>query len=427
MENIDELARQYRYKKMGYIATGYVKEQEEAVYMAASKILANKYPDLIDANEAYNVLNSKGNIFTVCKYDGDRRNGVFEPKTGNILIPYLIRRMTENLLHEITHKEGFLKSDETFFQMNPDIRENGTEIVASESLSIKKTKKAVLPYVWGAYPEKASSELITYSLIKQLNLLAGGQTLEKTILQGHDYFKEKIEQRYGKEFYEYVSLTITSISQNKNKLYGLLKELGAENKNFLSLANEFWKEIRLFEDTIVKKEFDLRMDSVNSLETGKSFLEELNEFGINRFQRYNNEGVLEDNELKNIFNDYKQQIEEEYGETGIEFVKADIENLPNIEFEEEIDEEELNTIEQMAIEFEKTSRKRLKEAKRNKFIKFFKKILGNYDEDKTKKLPKGTTEDSFYNSIKVEDYTSPIANDNAQKDQTRKKERERTD
>ena len=98
---LDQLAKQYRIEEMGYIATGYVKEQEEAVYLAASEILANQYPNLINVDEVYKILNSIGNIFTVYKYRGDRRNGLFDGKRGHILIPYLIKKMSFHLFTSI--------------------------------------------------------------------------------------------------------------------------------------------------------------------------------------------------------------------------------------------------------------------------------------------------------------------------------------
>lgn len=399
--DIDNLAKQYRDKRVGYIATGYIKEQEEAVYLAASKILASKYPNIVTSNELNNILNSKGNIYTIYRCDGDRRKGLFDGiKRANILIPYFIRRMTENLLHEIIHKIGFLRADNTFLKMNGDIREIGTEIVASSAMSTKFGKTKVLPNVYGKFPENAYSDLLTYSLINQLNLLTDGENLEKTILGGHDYFKEEIIRKYGNDFYKYISTQISLISDKANKHYEVANELGVDNEKVNDIGKKFFEDIKLFEDKILKQEFDQRFLKIDSLESGQHFLEQLNNFGENRLQEKNENGQLEDKNLEEIFNKYKKKIEKTYGKTNIEFKSSDIEDLPILKFEESLEDDELIIIEQMAMNFKKESKARLKEQRKIKFKKFFYNLFGiDYDE-KNKALPEAKT--NFDESLRVE-------------------------
>ena len=422
-EDIDKLAKRYRIEKLGYIATGYIKEQEEAVYMAASKILASKYSDLISINDIYEKLKSKGHIFTIYKYSGDRRTGLYDSKTDNVLVSYIIKRMSENLLHELTHKAGFVNADESFFNMNYDVRENGTEIVASSSFSSKYSKNAVLPYIWGRYPENTSSELLVYSLVNQLNLLVGGNTLEKSILNGHDYFKETIENKYGSEFCEYVFSQISLITKKKNTLYANFKEFGLENEKNIKAASDFFEEIQFFEDTILRKELDFRLRSIDSLKDSKHFLVQLSNFGKNRLQKENDNSVLEDENFEKIFNEYKEKLEQIYGETGIVLQRPKIEELPILEIEDDLDSGEIEVIEQMAIQFEKTSRKRLKDKKRSKISKAFKKIFGGSDdENEPPRLPEYKSK--FDNTWLLSDFNPVLNNNNIQKDYNEKLERE---
>ena len=399
--DLDKLAKQYRDKKIGYIATGYIKEQEEAVYLAASKILASKYPNIVTANELYSILNSKGKIYTIHRCDGDRRKGLFDgTKRANILIPYFIRKMTENLLHELIHKIGFLRADNTFLKMNEDIRETGTEIVASSSMSTKFGKTKVLPNVYGKFPENAYSDLLTYSLINQLNLLTGEETLEKTILGGHDYFKEEIVSKYGSDFYKYISTQISLISDKANMHYEMANELGINNEKVSAIGKEFFQDIKLFEDKILKQEFDQRFLKIDSLDAGKHFLEQLNNFGENRLQEKNENGQLVDKNLEEIFNKYKEKIEKIYGKTNIEFRNPDIDKLPNLAFEENLEDDELIIIEQMAMDFQKESKARLKEQRRLKFKKFFYNTFGIDYKEKNKALPEATS--NFDERVRVE-------------------------
>ena len=424
VQNVDELAKRYRIEELGYIATGYIKEQEEAVYMAASRIISSKYPNLISEDELYKKIKNKGNIFTIYRYSGDRRNGVYDSKTGNVLVPYFVKRMSENLLHELSHKAGFIDADETFFSMNHNIRETGTEIVASSSFSSKYAKDAVLLYVWGKYPEKASSELLVYSLLNQLNILVGEQNLENSILHGHDYFKEIIIKKYGSDFYNYVCSQLDLITIKKNNLYSTFEVLGIENEKLLPQSMDLFEDVKEFEDKILKKEFDIRLKNIDSLESGKKFLEQLNKFGENRLQEENVEGILEDPNLENIFYEYKSIIEKKYGETGINFKKADIQSLSILEIEDDLEPGELEKIAQMAMEFEIASRERLKRARKGKFTKFIRKIFSiSTPEINHPKLP-ATTND-FNNDLIVENFVPKYNDINSTRQE--KAEREKVD
>lgn len=102
VENIDNIAKRFRMQRLGYIATGYTQEQEDAIYRGASKILTNKYGHIISEDEIYNRIIKKGHIYTVCKTGNTR--GFLEKTTGNIGISYFLKNISENLLHELVHR-----------------------------------------------------------------------------------------------------------------------------------------------------------------------------------------------------------------------------------------------------------------------------------------------------------------------------------
>lgn len=103
-ENIDEVAKRFRIQRFGYIATGYTDEQEDAIYRASSKILASKYGHIISEEELYSRIVKQGHIYTLKLWEGKSDRGFLEKKTGNIGIPYFLRGITENIIHEIVHR-----------------------------------------------------------------------------------------------------------------------------------------------------------------------------------------------------------------------------------------------------------------------------------------------------------------------------------
>lgn len=406
--NIDELAEQYRIDRIGYIACNYTKEQEEAVYMAASKILAGKYKDIIDVQDTYETLNSRGNIYTIYKYKGDARSGLLDNgKNCNVLIPYFLKRMTENLLHELTHKIGFIKADDSFLLMNHDIREAGTEIVASSAMSVKNASYFVLPGIAGSFPDNANSGLLTFSLVNQLGLLVGNQSLEKSILQGHDYFKEAISEKYGERVYEELSSKISSIEKEKERFYDLYSTLGEDNRKVAELGSSFSEQIADFQDEILKLEFDARYNRISSLDEGKQFLQDLNSFGKNRLQVQNSDGNFEDKSLEEIFNSYKSRIEQTYGTTGIEFERFKLEELPQLQIAEDLEPGEYLDIEQMAADFEKQSRQRLKESRKSGFRKWIDKFVQSRQSKRALPKPRETFDEDLY----VKDFDGKVLDD----------------
>lgn len=405
-KNIDLLAEQYRINRIGYIACNYTKEQEEAVYLAASKILSSKYPNLATRDDIYETLNTKGNIYTIYKYKGDPKSGLLDNgKNCNVLIPYFLKRMTENLLHELTHKIGFIKADDSFLLMNREIRECGTELVASSALSVKDARYFVLPGIAGKYPEHANSGLLEFSLVNQLNTLVGNDKLEKSILQGHDYFKEAIIQKYGAAFYEEVASRISFIENQKMKFYDLYSSLGEDNKKVADMSKDLTNEVLEFQDDILRMELDSRFGKVSSAEEGKRFLEELNFFGRNRLQVQSPDGTFEDKRLEGIFNVYKAKIEQTYGTVEVNFERFKLEDLPQLEISEDLEPGELLDIEQMAAKFEIQSRKRLKDSRKSGFRKWIEKFV--HSNQKPLALPNSTN--TFEKDIQVDDVKGEIS------------------
>lgn len=103
-EDIDEVAKRYRIKKFGYIAVDYDVAQEECIYRYASNILAQKYGNIISEQNIYDKIIKKGRIYTLYINRNMNAKGFLEVETGNICVSYIIKEMTENLLHEIVHR-----------------------------------------------------------------------------------------------------------------------------------------------------------------------------------------------------------------------------------------------------------------------------------------------------------------------------------
>lgn len=270
--------------------------------------------------------------------------------------------------------------------MKPVFLETGAELVASSALSTKQGIAGVLPGFWGKFPEQAKTDLLGLSLTSQLNMLVGGENLEKSILYGKDYFKGAIIDKYGEENYVYLSEQINDISiQESDYLaqYLILGEEGVENLRTAIID----KAIRI-QDYMLELEFDKKMQSVDSLESGKKFLTELLEFGSNRLKKlYTNETqdgseniVFEDASLRKHFEDYKAVIESNFGKTNVDYAESNLVELPVNDVSGKISDDEQMEVEQMAMAFERISKNRLRQANKGKIASFVDKIFGKKQE-----------------------------------------------
>ena len=216
-EDIEKIA--YRYRKMGYgyISKVYSKEVEKNYYRQAAKIVSTKYNQFITEQEMYEIISNRGKIFTMV-VKGNRR-AFLETQTGNIGISHFLDRMTELLLHELIHKVGYERNNKSFLYMSVIFKEAGTELIKSRALSDYTTKRFILKDLWASYPEKLDDSFLISSLVNQLNEAVGGQTLEKSILQGDDFFKPSIIEKYGEGSFIFLKENMEDLSREEMRYW----------------------------------------------------------------------------------------------------------------------------------------------------------------------------------------------------------------
>lgn len=373
-ESIEQLAKRYKKMRWGYIAKAYSQNEEEETYKEIANIISDKYGHIVSFDEIVERLSKRGHIYTmdIC----GKKDGFYEFKTGNVGLSHFLNRITTVSLHEFIHKIGFESGETSFKEMSIVFNEAGTDLVDAKSLSDKEKREFIFHKVWGKVPEKVNDNVLNICLTNQLNEAVGGESLENSILKGKDFFKTAIIDKYGEASYVFLKENIEDLSRYENKYWSDYSYLTDEAK--LEKEDELKKRIFLIQDYILEIEFDRRLEEVNSLESAKKFLNDLNEFGLNRvkIKQYTEDGreVFVDPGFKEHFEKYKQNLEMQYGTTGIIYDESVWEKLyEEKETENEISDEEKVAIRDLSIIFKK--------AHSNKNL--ISKIFGN----KTKKQP----------------------------------------
>lgn len=394
---LEKMAKHYREISYGDVAKMYTFEEECKIYEEFVSLISARFEKDVDKEEIYKLLQSKGRIFTMVVKG---REAFYEYETANIGIPHFLR-LTSTLCHELVHKLGYLRKDKTFNQMNPVFKEAGTEIVSAKSLDDKEGRSLILNGVYAKEPVKADSNHLSIVLASQINEALGGGVLEKSILTGHDYFKEEIIARWGKDYYLYLSENIKDISRLEEKYWNNYKYFDEEDKDLQEY--DLKHRIAQVQDTILDAEFGSRVWEVKNKEESERFLERLKAFGEYRVRhvRTTDDGKREyfDPNFEEAFEDFKAELESKVGPLNTTYDEFDwVKKYPQNEVFVEIEEREADEVYLMSEHLRKTinSQKGL--------MGFFRKIFGDkvFADDK-KVLPRPIDNYAVtYDHIKIE-------------------------
>ena len=345
MENIglERIAKRYRALFFGDVAKGYTDIEESIVYRQAANLISAKYGDIISRDEVENILSSKGRIYTMVVKN---RVAFYEYQTGNIGIPHFLR-LTTTLCHELVHKLGYLRKDNSFSEMNPVFKEAGTELVSATSLDDNYGRILIFNGVYGKFPEKTDEEFLSIALVNQLNQALGGRTLEKSILRGHDYFKEEMIKRWGNDYYVHFSENVKDIARIESEYWREYRDLDDDEK--ITIETDLKHRIADFQDTIIDVEFGSRVQNVKTKEDAEKFLSDLKEFGYNRVRHSTTspEGRKEyyDPNFLEIFEHFKYNLEADYGSIDVEYDEFEwVKKYPKKEIIREVSEQEADEV-----------------------------------------------------------------------------------
>lgn len=341
----------YRKSRWGYIAKIYSKEEEKEVYKDVAKLVSNKYGHISNYDEIVNDLSQRGNIYTM-DITTDRAKGFYEISTGNVALPHFINRISTISMHEFVHKKGFEIADDSFKNMSVIFDEAGTEIVSAKSLSDEEKRDFIFKGVWARFPEKVTDNFLMVCLVGQLNEAVGGENLEKSILKGHDFFKEAIIDKYGEATYVFLKENIEDLANEERKYWGIYRYISDEERRIRE--SDMKKRISKIQDCILEAEFDKRLESVKTLEDGRAFLEGLKRFGLGRVRVKTSSDSFEDPGFLNIFNRYKEKVEAITGKIKISYDESEWERLYEEKKDiEEVSDDEKKVVRDLSITFYK--------------------------------------------------------------------------
>ena len=353
-KNLVEDIIRYKKIKWGYIAKVYSKEEEEEIYREATTLIYNRYGHIRNYDSIFETLTNRGNIYTM-DITRNRNKAFYDKITGNVGLPHFLNRITSSSMHEFVHKIGFEVADESFKNMNLVFNEAGTEIVGARSLSNQEGRNFIFKSVWAKFPEKVDDSFLNVCLTNQLNEALGGEYLERSILTGRDLFKKRIIEKYGEPRYVFLSENMKDLSREERRYWAIYQYLTEEQR---TIREEKMKEkIFLIQDCILESEFEKRFENIDSLDNGKTFLNDLKEFGKNRVKIKKSDDTFEDPGFKDLFEKYKKQIETKYGKTDIFYDESEWEKCyEEIEDIQEVTDDEKRTILDMSIMFNKNHR-----------------------------------------------------------------------
>lgn len=363
---VEDMER-YRKNKWGYIAKIYSKEEEKEVYNDVAKLISAKYGYISSYDEIVNDLAQRGKIYTM-DITTDRVRAFYEIRTGNVALPHFINRISTISMHEFVHKKGFEISDESFKNMSVIFNEAGTEIVSAKSLSDEEKRDFIFKGVWAKFPEKVTDNFLAVCLVSQLNDAVGGETLERSILKGTDFFKQAIIDKYGEATYVFLKENMEDLSREEAKYWGIYRYISDEERAIRE--EDMKKRIYTIQDCILEAEFDKRLEEVKTLKDGKKFLEDLKKFGLGRVRIKKQNDTFEDPGFEDIFNRYKEKLEASLGKLNVSYDESEWEKTyQEKEDIEEITDDEKKIIRDMSIAFYKQHKPK------NSFSRFWNNIF----------------------------------------------------
>ena len=300
----------YNRNGFGIIVQKYPIEFETLIYEKIAKLIVQRYPDFAYEVDIINTLMSAGSIYTM-KVSSLQGHGFYHLNSADIGIYAYLDRISDELLHEVIHKLGYLKFNPEFYDMDVMFREAGTEIVTNKVLGKKECKECIIRGAWVKSLGPDQEYLLQTALVNQINQAMGGESLEQSILQGNNIFQVKMESVFGEEFSDELSKRLKELTAYEKEYWNNYTKHGNDRDR----ENKIMKLFQRFQNDLMHKAFDEEIDNVDSVFSAKYLLNKLVEFSDFRIKRKVDEGdkvFFRDDEFKKYFDKAKRKLEKRF-------------------------------------------------------------------------------------------------------------------
>ena len=309
--NEKELTVLYHKMGLGDIAQTYTREQEKPYYTFVCKKIENRYPNLVSAKELEELISNNGRIVSIGSVV---KNGFYDSRRNITAIGHYLNRISTYLVHEFVHKISFFMSKGKIENLPNVYKEAGTELVSTESTKTKDTVGYIFGNVWAKMPNTITDYYLEYSLVNQLNFLAGNEAMERTILCGENCFEDRLKEIFGEKGYQSITDVISRIAENFRE-YSVYHRINSKSKNE-KLKESLLEDIDSVQTIILRKGFDDRISKVQNIEEANELLDSLLVFSDSRMRRKTQKG-FSDIEFHNYFKNVKQLLSQRFN--GYEF------------------------------------------------------------------------------------------------------------
>ena len=308
--NEDEKKKFYNRSGFGIIVQKYPIEFETLIYEKIAKLIVQRYPDFVDEVDIVNTLMSAGSIYTM-KVSSLQGHGFYHLNSADIGIYAYLDRISDELLHEVIHKLGYLKFNPEFYDMDVMFREAGTEIVTNKVLGKKECKECIVRGAWVKSLGPDQEYLLQTALVNQINQAMGGESLEQSVLQGKNIFQAKMESVFGEEFSVELSKRVKELTAYEKEYWNNYTKRGNDSDR----ENKLMKLFQRFQNDLMHKAFDEEINNADSVFAAKYVLNKLVEFSDFRIKRKVVEGdetFFRDDEFKKYFEKAKRKLEKRF-------------------------------------------------------------------------------------------------------------------
>lgn len=313
----------YMQKYFKEIDRVYSKEEQQKFYEQAEELLKNRYNEIFDSSSFLELMKKSGDIIVA---DFTERKeiitGDYFFDSNDIALAYETEKLDDSLLHEILHKNYFMRINKSKKDLLPKLGylEGATEFLKSEAFQNKKdvARKVIIKSSKTKKDEEVMLNLkenTSYpahvAIIKELRILekcdflneetesANRNTtaIEDDILNGKENFDKGFKEKYGENIY--------------NKIMNLLNKIETENESFFEIEN------------IILDLFNKEFEKVRSKEEAKKYFERLS--NLYKVRGHNRR---RDDEFLEFVNSKLENAKEKFGEIEIPEFKF---NIPEIE------------------------------------------------------------------------------------------------
>lgn len=389
--NEEELKKHFSRARYGTIIQSYPSLIEEKLYLYLFMLLKRKYPEFCDKKEVMQTLSSYGHIYTA-KLEKKMGNAIYIENSADILLYSFLNEIDEDVIHELIHKLGFLKFDESFYNMPEIYWESGTELITNTIFDNPLCREMIVDGVWGRTVGVQPTYMIETILVSQLNTICEGNLLEKSNIQGKNFFEPELINLLGEKEYAFFFGSIKEICRLEKKYW----KIHENNSKRLEIKDK----ISDFQNSLLEIAFTKKLEQVKTPEEAEEYLQ-----GLMKFSDYR---IKFENETDKFFTEFfqakKHELEIRYErEYNIEDIQSTwFDRYPAIKLDEAKEnrkEEQKAIIDEMAgVKKPLFGRKRKKELPSPIDSKAIPEYLYKVDID----FSKFTSEDDSKNPIRVD-------------------------